>query len=84
MSTAIYFIIGLLFVLTLVGTLLIGKSENDKMKKYEQEGNTAKDELKRSWEYETSSLKKNIPSLLIIYTVVIVASFIALAFYIFT
>lgn len=83
MSTAIYFIIGLLFVLTLVGTLLIGKSENDKIKKYEKEGDSPEDELKRSWEYENSSLKKNIPSLLIIYTVFIVASIIALAIYIF-
>lgn len=83
MSISIYFIIGLLFVLTLVGTILIGKTENDKLKAYEQKGDTPKDELKRSWEYESSSLKKNIPSLLIIYTVVIVGSIIALAIYIF-
>ncbi|TFB13382.1 hypothetical protein E3U55_16200 [Filobacillus milosensis] len=83
MSMAVYVIIGFVFVATLVGTILIGKSENDKIKKYEQEGVTAKDELERSWEYETSSLKKNVPSLFIIYSIAIVGSLIALALYIF-
>ncbi|MFD2639200.1 hypothetical protein [Piscibacillus salipiscarius] len=83
MSTAVYLIIGVLFVVTLIGTFLIGKNETNKVKKYEQEGHSPKDELKRSWEYETSSLQKNIPSLLIIYGVVVIASIIALAIYIF-
>ncbi|GEL78104.1 hypothetical protein [Tenuibacillus multivorans] len=83
MGTSLFIIIGFLFIITLVGTILIGKSESDKVKKYEQEGATASDELNRSLEYESSSLKKNIPSLLIIYTVVIIAGIITLAIYIF-
>ncbi|WP_279401804.1 hypothetical protein [Piscibacillus salipiscarius] len=46
MSTAVYLIIGVLFVVTLIGTFLIGKNETNKVKKYEQEGHSPKDELK--------------------------------------
>ncbi|RPF50607.1 hypothetical protein [Aquisalibacillus elongatus] len=81
MGTGVFVIIGFLFVLTLVGTFLIGKTENDKIKK--REGETAKDELQRSWNYESSSLKTNIPSLLIIYVIFIVGGIVALAIYIF-
>lgn len=54
-------------IAALVGTLIVGKDINRQMKKYEEEGDTFKDELARSHEYESASLKHNIKRLSWIY-----------------
>ena len=48
-----------MFVIALIATLLILKKEENKLKQYEAEGDT--NELKRSLEYETRSLKATYP-----------------------
>ncbi|MBS4177040.1 hypothetical protein [Lederbergia citrea] len=54
-------------IVALVGTLLVGKDINSKMQQYEAEGDTLENELARSHEYESSSLRVNIKSLSWIY-----------------
>lgn len=84
MSTGIIIFIIIFTIIAFVGTLVVMKNENDKVKEYEEKGETAKEELKRSHEYESKSLQSNIPILTAIYVVVIVGSLIALFFYIFS
>lgn len=54
-------------IAALVGTLLVGKDVNRQMKEYEEKGDTFQDELQRSHDYETTSLKYNIKRLSWIY-----------------
>ncbi|ASN05965.1 hypothetical protein [Virgibacillus necropolis] len=82
MSTGIWILLIVLFALALFGTIFAFKQEEKKMKKYEDEGDTIEDELRRSHEYETSSLKSNIPILSSIYLVTIIASIIVFLVYI--
>ncbi|WP_047986474.1 hypothetical protein [Ornithinibacillus californiensis] len=70
-------------VIGLVATLIVLKQEGAKMKKYEEEGDTAENELQRSLEYETKSLSSNVKNLTWIYVVVLLLSFIAFAVYMF-
>ncbi|GIN57752.1 hypothetical protein [Lederbergia ruris] len=67
----------LVCVVALIGTLLVGKEVSTKQKQYEVEGDSLKDEIARSHEYETKSLKTNVKSLTWIYiglTVLVVAT----------
>ena len=73
----------ILSVVMLVGTLIVGRQENKKLAKYEQEGDSVEEQLKRSQEYETSSLKSNLPILAVIYGITLLASIIAILVYIF-
>jgi hypothetical protein len=70
-------------VIGLVATLIVLKQEGAKMKKYEEEGDTAENELQRSLEYETKSLSSNVKNLSWIYVVVLLLSFIAFGVYMF-
>ncbi|WP_188207281.1 hypothetical protein [Alkalibacillus aidingensis] len=79
MITTLIVIISILFVITLVSTLLIAKEQNRKIKEYERQGTTAKEELERSIEYEDHSLKSNVPMLSAIYIVSFVIIIIAIA-----
>ncbi|MEC5425156.1 hypothetical protein QGM71_16845 [Virgibacillus sp. C22-A2] len=83
MSLELLIFLAILFIVALVGTLFAFKQEENKMKKYEKDGDTVEDELKRSLDYEKSSLKSNIPIQLWIYTVTIILSIVAFAIYIF-
>jgi nitrate reductase gamma subunit len=74
-------IIAILCVIGLIATLMVMKQEESKMKHYEEEGNTAENELKRSLEYESKSISSNVRSLSWIYIVAISLSFIAFALY---
>ncbi|MEK3886880.1 hypothetical protein [Bacillus sp. FSL K6-3431] len=56
-------------IVALVGTLLVGKDISAQMKDYEEEGDTIQNELARSNEYESTSLRVNIKSLTWIYFV---------------
>src|SRR5699024_12118724 len=58
-----------------VWTLVIFKQEENKIKKYEEE-DTVENEIKRSLEYESKSLKSNVPILTWIYTITIIVSLI--------
>lgn len=82
MTTGIWVLLIFLFAAALFGTMFAFKQEEKKMKKYEAEGDTTKDELRRSHEYETSSLKSNIPLMSSIYIVTIVVSIIVFVVYI--
>ena len=79
-------VFGLIIVVCIIGgiiTFRVLKVEENKQKEYEKSGDTAKDELARSLEYEKSSLKSNIPLLSWIYIIAIVVSIIAFAIYMF-
>ncbi|AXI11116.1 hypothetical protein CUC15_06650 [Oceanobacillus zhaokaii] len=72
-----------ILVIALIATLLILKKEENKLKQYEMEGDTIENELKRSHEYETKSLKKNLPNLAWVYIITIIVSIVILAVYIY-
>lgn len=71
----------ILLVIALIWTLIIFKREENKMKQYEREGDTSEDELRRSKEYESRSLKADIPLQIIIYTVFTVLFFVGFLLY---
>ncbi|WP_077623102.1 hypothetical protein [Sediminibacillus massiliensis] len=54
-------------IVALVVTLMLGKEESKKARDYEKEGHGAQQALARSNSYEKSSLKENLPLLLVIY-----------------
>ncbi|HLT55071.1 MAG TPA: hypothetical protein VK057_03100 [Bacillota bacterium] len=75
-----WLVIAALFVAAIL-TLIIFKEEERKMKKYEEEGDTAERELERSIKYEKTSLTLNIRNLTWIYVIVIIGSIVALGVY---
>ncbi|GAA0614000.1 hypothetical protein GCM10009001_34060 [Virgibacillus siamensis] len=83
MSMGLIILLVFLFAAALIGTLFAFKQEENKMKRYEEEGDTVEDQLRRSHEYETVSLKSNLPIQVAIYSVTIVLSLVVFAFYIF-
>lgn len=58
----------LLFIITIMLTLYALRQEDEKMKKYEKE-DTAYDELKRSHEYEKTSIRTYLPIQIWIYVI---------------
>ncbi|WP_212972299.1 hypothetical protein [Bacillus sp. J14TS2] len=77
MYTFLIIAVIVVFIIALVGTLLVGKEVSTKQKQYEVEGDSLKEEIARSHEYETKSLKTNIKSLTWIYiglTVLVIAT----------
>ncbi|TMN23394.1 hypothetical protein FH966_11220 [Lentibacillus cibarius] len=83
MTMGLIILLTVLFIAALAGTFYAFKQEEKKMKKYEEEGDTVEDQLRRSHEYETSSLKSNVPLQLAIYGVTIVVSLFVFVFYVF-
>ncbi|PAV28823.1 hypothetical protein CIL05_14445 [Virgibacillus profundi] len=81
MSTGLLIFLIVLFIAALAGTFYAFKQEENKMKKYEEEGQTVQDELKRSLDYETSSVKSNVSLQVWIYVITILLSLIAFAIY---
>jgi type IV secretory pathway component VirB8 len=73
--------IAVLCIFGLIATIMVIKQEESRMKQYEEDGDTAENELKRSLEYETKSISSNVKSLSWIYIVAIALSFIAFALY---
>ncbi|UFT99669.1 hypothetical protein KO561_01445 [Radiobacillus kanasensis] len=82
MSWPLIIFLIILFILTLGGTLYVVFQEDKKIKKYEQEGDSPEAQLQRSKDYETSSLKSNIPILGIIYGVTFLLAIVAIVIYI--
>ena len=76
-------IMAIVILIALIWTLYIFKQEENKMKKYEADGDTVENEITRSLEYESHSLKKNVPLQIWIYTITIVASLVVFAIYIY-
>src|SRR5690625_3252384 len=76
-------IMAIVTLIALIWTLYIFKQEENKMKKYEADGDTVENERNRSLEYESRSLKKNVPLQIWIYTITIVVSLVVFAIYIY-
>ncbi|HLR68041.1 hypothetical protein [Virgibacillus alimentarius] len=83
MSLGLIIVIILLFMIATVWTLYIFKQEENKLKKYEKEGDTIENEMKRSLDYEKSSLKSNVPLQIWIYSITIVLSLAAFGIYLY-
>jgi hypothetical protein len=81
MNTGLIIFLVILFVAALIGTFFAFRQEENKMKKYEEEGDTPQDEIQRSLDYEKSSLKSNVPIQIWIYTITIFLSLLAFAIY---
>ena len=71
-------------VISFVWTLRIFKQEENKIKEYEEQGQTAKEELKRAEEYEEKSLHRDMPRLLWIYAITIGLSLVIFGIYFYT
>jgi cbb3-type cytochrome oxidase subunit 3 len=72
-----------LFILAILGTFFALKQEERKMKKYEVEGDTIEDQLSRSLEYESASLKSNVRTQIWIYSITITLALLAFFIYLF-
>lgn len=83
MSTGMIIFLIVLFVAAILGTFYAFKQEEKKMKKYEEEGVTVQEELQRSNDYETNSLKKSVPLQVWIYVITIGLSLLVFAIYLF-
>jgi len=80
--TLIIFLI-ILFLITMILTLYAFKQEEMKMKKYEEEGDTVADELKRSHEYESTSVQNYLPIQGWIYIISIIVTIVAFVIYLY-
>ena len=81
MNTGIVIFLIVLFAAALAGTFFAFRQEENKIKRYEEEGVTPQDEIKRSLDYEKSSLKSNVPIQLWIYSIAIFLSLLACVIY---
>ncbi|WP_408010482.1 hypothetical protein ACJROX_09340 [Pseudalkalibacillus sp. A8] len=77
--TAIVILVG---VISLVGTIMVGRKVDRTSKEYEMEADRTAAQLKRSHDYESRSLKVNLKVLTLIYVVTFILSLLALAVYI--
>ena len=82
MSMWLIILLALLFILALVGTFMIFKEEEDKMKKHKEDGDTEEVYAKRSEDYEENWLKTGLKKQIVIYAVTTIL-FIIIAFIIF-
>ncbi|WLD94730.1 hypothetical protein [Alkalihalobacillus sp. AL-G] len=69
-------------VISLIGTVIVGKKVNKEAEEYKNAEDKTEAELKRSQDYEKSSLSKNLRVLTTIYVVTFILSIIAVGFYI--
>lgn len=68
MVVVLVIVIGLVAIAALIATWTIGKKyEEQEQRRLREENATFKDELERSWDYEKTSLQRNIPNLTFIY-----------------
>lgn len=81
MSMGLIIFLIILFIITMGFTFLAFKQEETKMKKIKDEGNTIENELKRSYEYESTSVKNYIPIQIWIYGIAILLSIVAAIIY---
>ncbi|WP_200411632.1 hypothetical protein [Virgibacillus salexigens] len=83
MSVGLIVFLIILFVIALGTTLFAFKQEENKLRRYEEEGDSPENERIRSSEYEVNSLKTNVPILIGIYSLAVLIGLIAFMFYIF-
>lgn len=76
----IFFVV--LFIISIAGTLYAYRLEEKKMEKYEQEGNSPKDELERSHAYETRSLQTSMKIQIWYYFILVVVMTIGLVIFV--
>lgn len=81
MLTYIIIIVVAISLIALFGTLYVGKQVNKTLDKYEQEGDSPQDQMDRSHQYESSTLKKNVPILTLIYVIAFIISIAAVLIY---
>lgn len=82
-GTVVWIILIVVIIISLIWTLRIFKQEENKLKQYEEMGDTPESEMKRSEEYEQKSLKKHMPRLLWTYAIAIALSLIIFAIYLY-
>lgn len=83
MSAGLMILLVIIFIIAILGTFYAFKQEEKKMKQYEDEGVTVEEELRRSNEYEKSSLKSSLPVQIWIYVIAIGLSLLAFGIYLF-
>lgn len=83
MSVELLIFLGILFVITMALTFYAFYQEEKKMKKYEEEGDTISDELRRSREYESKSIRYHVPVQIWIYVITFIAMIVAFIVYLY-
>ncbi|MGM7700688.1 hypothetical protein ACSVDE_03120 [Pseudalkalibacillus sp. Hm43] len=68
-------------ILSLVGTLVIGRKVDKEAEQYKRESNRTEAQLKRSNEYETKSVRLNIKVLTLIYAFTFLFTIIVMGLY---
>lgn len=81
MSMGLIIFLIILFIITMLLTLFAFKQEETKMKKIKDEGNTVENEIKRSKEYESTSVKNYLPIQMWIYGITILLGVVAAIIY---
>lgn len=81
MSMGLIVFLIILFIVAMAFTFLAFKQEEAKMKQYKEAGDTVQSELKRSLEYEATSVKKYIPIQIWMYVITTILSIILIAYY---
>jgi predicted PurR-regulated permease PerM len=81
MSIGLIIFLIVLFVIAMILTFYAFKQEEMKMKQYKEAGNTVENELKRSHEYESTSIKKYIPIQIWIYVITTILSIIMIVYF---
>ncbi|MCF6409397.1 hypothetical protein [Pseudalkalibacillus salsuginis] len=82
MYTILTIIVILIGVISLAGTIMVGRKVDKTSREYEMEADRTAAQLKRSHEYESRSLKVNLKVLTMIYLVTFILGIAALAVYI--
>lgn len=81
MSMGLIIFLVILFIITMLLTFYAFKIEEAKMKHYKDVGDTVEDELKRSLEYEATSVKKYIPIQIWMYVITTIISIALIVYY---
>ncbi len=82
MYTILMIIVILVGVISLAGTIMVGRKVDKTSREYEMEDDRTAAQLKRSHDYESRSLKVNLKVLTMIYLVTFILGIAALAVYI--
>lgn len=81
MSMGLIVFLIILFIVTMLLTFVAFKQEEVKMKQYKEAGDTVENELKRSLEYEATSVKTYIPIQIWMYVITTILSIALIVYY---
>lgn len=84
MSIGFYIFISILFIIMLFLTFFAFKRIDNEIKEYEEKGATFEDEMRRSHEFETGSIRRHIPVQIWMYVITFLLMIIAFLIYMFT